>query len=129
MDLLRPLLPPNPWLKSMKVNCGRLDDSAIQILLQPSLHELCMLNCDEFTGKLLSEIGGRCKDLRLVSFGSAAYMYCWCFLIVESEKAVVIGFWVYEFPSGLSAWGQWLKIEGWIFSFLIWRSCSEVAMS
>ncbi|PQQ14477.1 F-box/LRR-repeat protein 10 isoform X1 [Prunus yedoensis var. nudiflora] len=72
MDLLRPLLPPNPWLKSMKVNCGRLDDSAIQILLQPSLHELCMLNCDEFTGKLLSEIGGRCKDLRSLCLGSVA---------------------------------------------------------
>ncbi|XP_048430192.1 F-box/LRR-repeat protein 10-like isoform X2 [Pyrus x bretschneideri] len=64
MELLRPLLVPNPWLKSVKVNCGRLDDSTIQVLLQPSLEELCMLNCTDFSGKLLSEIGGRCKDLR-----------------------------------------------------------------
>ncbi|KAL6214095.1 hypothetical protein ACLB2K_013533 [Fragaria x ananassa] len=72
MDLLRPLLPPNHWMKSMKVNCGRLDDSAIQILLQPSLQELCMLNCADFSGKLLSEIGGRCKDLRSLCLGSVA---------------------------------------------------------
>ncbi|KAM1031356.1 hypothetical protein ACFX2C_035156 [Malus domestica] len=72
MELLRPLLPPNPWLKSVKVNCGQLDDSAIQILLQPSLEELCMLNCADFSGKLLSEIGGRCKDLRSLCLGSVA---------------------------------------------------------
>ncbi|KAJ6906848.1 hypothetical protein NC652_024295 [Populus alba x Populus x berolinensis] len=25
IDLLRPLLPPNPYLKSLKLDCGRLD--------------------------------------------------------------------------------------------------------
>lgn len=63
-DLLRPLLPPNPYLKSLKVDCGRLDDSAISLLLKPSLHELSLHNCADFSGKLLSEIGTRCKDLR-----------------------------------------------------------------
>ncbi|KAJ6395641.1 hypothetical protein OIU77_020823 [Salix suchowensis] len=29
IDLLRPLLPPNPYLKSLKLDCARLDDSAI----------------------------------------------------------------------------------------------------
>ena len=68
MELLRPLLPPNPWLKSLKVNCGRLDDSSIETLLQPCLQELSLLNCADFSGKLLSEIGARCRDLRLVLF-------------------------------------------------------------
>ncbi|EXB93814.1 F-box/LRR-repeat protein 10 [Morus notabilis] len=72
MDSLRPLLPPNPFLRSLKVDCGRLDDSAIQILVRPSLHELCLLNCADFSGKLLSEIGGLCKDLRSLCLGSVA---------------------------------------------------------
>ena len=63
-ELLRPLLLPNPYLKSLKVDCGRLDYSAISLLLKPSLHELCLHNCADFSGKLLSEIGTRCKDLR-----------------------------------------------------------------
>lgn len=64
VDLLRPLLPENPYLRSLKVDCGKLDDSAIQILLRPSLQELCLVNCSDFSGKLLSEIGGMCKNLR-----------------------------------------------------------------
>ncbi|RYR36942.1 hypothetical protein Ahy_A09g041887 isoform A [Arachis hypogaea] len=69
-ELLRPLLPPNRSLKSLKVDCGRLDDSAIPVLLKPSLHELCLHNCADFSGKLLSEIGTRCKDLSAGVIGS-----------------------------------------------------------
>lgn len=72
VDSLRPLLPPNPYLRSLKVDCGRLDDSAIQTLVRPSLHELCLLNCADFSGKLLSEIGCLCKDLRSLCLGSVA---------------------------------------------------------
>ncbi|KAL5561263.1 hypothetical protein UlMin_031010 [Ulmus minor] len=72
MDLLRPLMPPNPYLRSLKVDCNRLDDSAIQTLVNPSLHELCLLNCSDFSGKLLSEIGGMCKNLRSLCLGSVA---------------------------------------------------------
>jgi hypothetical protein len=65
MDLLRPLLgPPNPYLRSLKVDCYRLNDSAIELLLRPPAHELCLLNCVDFSGKLLSEVGRRCRDLR-----------------------------------------------------------------
>ncbi|KAJ1436337.1 Leucine-rich repeat [Sesbania bispinosa] len=71
-DLLRPLLPPNPYLKSLKLDCGRLDDSAIALFLKPSLHELCLHNCADFSGKLLSEIGTQCKDLRSLYLGSVA---------------------------------------------------------
>ncbi|KAF5189423.1 F-box/LRR-repeat protein [Thalictrum thalictroides] len=67
VDLLRPLLPPNPYLRSLKVDCKRLNDLSINYLVRPSLHELCLHNCDGFTGDLLSAIGNQCKDLRFVS--------------------------------------------------------------
>ncbi|PNX56578.1 F-box/LRR-repeat protein 10-like, partial [Trifolium pratense] len=71
-ELITPLLPPNPYLKSLKVDCGRLDDSAINLLVKPSLHELSLYNCADFSGKLLSEIGTQCKDLRSLYLGSVA---------------------------------------------------------
>lgn len=62
--MLRPLLPPNPYLRSLKVDCSKLDDSSIEHLVRPSLHEISLLNCADFSGRLLSLIGGQCKDLR-----------------------------------------------------------------
>ena len=64
MDLLAPLLPSNPYLYSLKVDCCRLDDSAIQHFVRPSLHELFLHNCNDCSGKLLSDIGTQCRDLR-----------------------------------------------------------------
>ncbi|KAI8025341.1 F-box/LRR-repeat protein 10 [Camellia lanceoleosa] len=72
IDLLRPLLPPNPYLQSLKVDCTRLDDTAIDSLLRPSLHDLSLHNCSDFSGKLLSEVGTRCKDLRSLYLSSVA---------------------------------------------------------
>ncbi|KAL5856180.1 hypothetical protein ACOSQ3_006014 [Xanthoceras sorbifolium] len=72
MEIIRPLLPQNPCLTSLKVHCGGLDDSAIELMLRPSLHELCLYNCTDFSGKLLSEIGKHCKDLRSLYLGSVA---------------------------------------------------------
>ncbi|CAN1771021.1 F-box/LRR-repeat protein 10 [Linum perenne] len=72
IDLLGPLLPPNPYLRSLKLDCERLDDSAISFVAQPSLQELCVHNCTDFSGKLLSEIGGKCPDLRCLYLGSVA---------------------------------------------------------
>ncbi|KAL5984062.1 hypothetical protein ACLOJK_018164 [Asimina triloba] len=64
LDLLRPLLPPNPNLRSLKLDCGRLDDFSISFLVRPSLHELCLHNCENFSGGLLLEVGKKCTDLR-----------------------------------------------------------------
>lgn len=64
-ELLRPLLPPNPYLHSLKVDCTRLDDSSLDYLLQPTLQELCLHKCADFSGRLLSQVGQHCKDLRL----------------------------------------------------------------
>lgn len=72
VDLLRHLLPPNPHLSNLKVDCNRLDDSAIEHLIRPSLHELCLQNCVDFSGKLLSEIGRKCKNLRSLHLGAVA---------------------------------------------------------
>lgn len=81
MEILRPLLPPNPFLRSLKVDCGKLDDSAIDFMLRPSLHELCLYNCADFSGKLLCEIGGKCKDLRYIIyvFAFALIMLVTCY--------------------------------------------------
>ncbi|KAL7156360.1 hypothetical protein ABFS83_02G004100 [Erythranthe nasuta] len=73
MNLLRPLLPPNnPYLRSLKVDCTRLDDSSLDFLIRPSLQELCLRNCADFSGKLLSHLGQSCKDLRFVYLSSVA---------------------------------------------------------
>ncbi|KAH8510462.1 hypothetical protein H0E87_008137 [Populus deltoides] len=72
IDLLKPLMPPNPYLKSLKLDCARLDDSAINVFVRDSFHELYLHNCANFSGKLLSEIGGKCADLRYLYLGSVA---------------------------------------------------------
>ncbi|KAG8368039.1 hypothetical protein BUALT_Bualt15G0004000 [Buddleja alternifolia] len=73
MELLRPLLPPeNAYLRSLKVDCTRLDDSFLDFLTRPSLQELCLRNCADFSGKLLSELGRSCKDLRFLYLSSVA---------------------------------------------------------
>ncbi|KAH7690126.1 F-box protein containing LRR protein [Dioscorea alata] len=72
LDVLRPLMPPNPYLRSLKMDCRRLDDSAIGLLARASLHELCLHNCERLSGKLLSEIGSKCRDLRFLSLSSLA---------------------------------------------------------
>ncbi|CAN1192559.1 F-box/LRR-repeat protein 10 [Linum perenne] len=68
-DLLKPLLLRNPYLKSMIVDCHKLDDSATEFLLQRSLEELSLHDCCDFSGKLLREIGARCPDLRHLYLG------------------------------------------------------------
>ncbi|CAL1372890.1 unnamed protein product [Linum trigynum] len=72
IDLLRRLLPRNPYLRSLKLDCERLDDSAISLLSQPALQELYVHNCSDFTGKLLSQIASNCADLRCLYLGSVA---------------------------------------------------------
>ncbi|CAA6673534.1 unnamed protein product [Spirodela intermedia] len=72
VDLLRHLLPPNPYLRSLKLDCRRLDDSVIFDLARPSLEELSLFNCYNFSGRLLSEVGRRCRALRSLSVSSLA---------------------------------------------------------
>uniref|UniRef100_A0A1J3JZP2 F-box/LRR-repeat protein 10 n=1 Tax=Noccaea caerulescens TaxID=107243 RepID=A0A1J3JZP2_NOCCA len=72
METVRPLLFPNQKLSSLKLDCGRLGNSAIDILVRPSLREISLQNCRDFSGDLISEIGRKCKDLRLLCLGSVA---------------------------------------------------------
>ncbi|KAG2303093.1 hypothetical protein Bca52824_031744 [Brassica carinata] len=72
METVRPLLFPNQKLSSLKLDCGRLGNSAIDILARPSLREISLHNCRDFSGDLISEIGRKCKDLRLLCLGSVA---------------------------------------------------------
>ncbi|KAL6648843.1 hypothetical protein ACP70R_013067 [Stipagrostis hirtigluma subsp. patula] len=69
-DLLRPLLPPNPSLRSLRLDCARLEDAAIGCLARPGLHELLLLNCANISGRLLRELGTTCSDLRVLSLNS-----------------------------------------------------------
>ena len=64
LDLLGHLLPPNPYLRSLKLDCRRLDDSAVDELARDSLEELALFNCYGLSGRLLFEIGRRCGALR-----------------------------------------------------------------
>ena len=65
IDRLQRLLLPNASLRSLKLDCRRLNESSIDYLLQPGLLELSLRNCFRFSGKLLAAVGARCKDLRL----------------------------------------------------------------
>ncbi|KAL8267423.1 hypothetical protein R6Q59_004767 [Mikania micrantha] len=72
IDRLRRLLLPNAFLRSLKLDCRRLNESSIDHLLQPGLLELSLQNCYKFSGKLLSGVGTRCKDLRSLYVSSVA---------------------------------------------------------
>ncbi|KAL6907409.1 hypothetical protein ACP4OV_002448 [Aristida adscensionis] len=69
-DMLRPLLPPNPSLRSLRLDCASLQDAAIPCLARPGLHELLLLNCENISGRLLRELGTTCRDLRVLSLNS-----------------------------------------------------------
>ncbi|CAI9104758.1 OLC1v1003510C6 [Oldenlandia corymbosa var. corymbosa] len=72
-DLLRPLLiPANPYLRTLQLDCSRLDDASLNLVVRPSLTELSLYNCGDFTGKILSFIGNTCKDLRCLYLSSLA---------------------------------------------------------
>jgi hypothetical protein len=64
IDFLRPLVMDNPYLRSILMDCSRLDDMAIQYLVRPSLYELNLVNCGNLSGKIFSELGSKCPDLR-----------------------------------------------------------------
>lgn len=63
-NLLRPLLPRNPSLRSLRLDAARLDDAAIDCLARPGLHELTLHNCNNISGLLLRELSATCPDLR-----------------------------------------------------------------
>ncbi|KAJ4876860.1 F-box/LRR-repeat protein 10 [Raphanus sativus] len=72
IETVRPLLYQNQKLSSLKLDCGRLGNSAIDILARPSLREISLHNCRDFSGDLISQIGRKCKHLRSVCLGSVA---------------------------------------------------------
>lgn len=65
-------MPPNPCLRSLKLDCSRLDDSSIGYLARASLYDLCLHNCEKLSGRLLFELGCKCPDLRSVYLSSLA---------------------------------------------------------
>ncbi|KAM3262083.1 hypothetical protein ACQJBY_052644 [Aegilops geniculata] len=71
-DLLRPLLPRNPALRSLRLDAARLDDAAVDCLARPGLHELTLRNCNGISGRLLRELSATCPDLRVLFLNSLA---------------------------------------------------------
>uniref|UniRef100_A0ACD5WS12 Uncharacterized protein n=1 Tax=Avena sativa TaxID=4498 RepID=A0ACD5WS12_AVESA len=71
-DLLRPLLPRNPSLRSLRLDCEKLEDAAVDCLARPGLHELTLLNCNNLSGRLLRQLSATCQDLRVLSLNSLA---------------------------------------------------------
>lgn len=63
---------PNSSLRSIKLDCRRLNETSIDHLLQPGLNEISLRNCFKFSGRLLSEVGARCNDLRSLYVSSMA---------------------------------------------------------
>nr|GEY18218.1 hypothetical protein [Tanacetum cinerariifolium] len=72
IERLRRLLVPNEKMTSLKLDCRRLSEGSICSVLQPRLSELALRNCYRFSGKVLVEVGARCKDLRSLYVSSVA---------------------------------------------------------
>jgi hypothetical protein len=87
-DLLRPLLPPNQSLRSLRLDCARLDDAAISCLVRPSLHELVLLHCENISGRLLCELGATCRDLRYCMLRQIVALMLLCCLLVKNVAAL-----------------------------------------
>ena len=51
-------------LKSLTINCLRLDDSCVPLFLSPHLHDLNLLSCSLLSYHLLPSIGETCPNLR-----------------------------------------------------------------
>eukprot|EP00250_Pteridium_aquilinum_P013109 c21135_g1_i1 orf=104-1942(+) len=67
LDELERLLCHNSLLRSLKLDCRRLDDRALNFILKPNLEEIELINCDWFSSRLLSKIGQHCRGLRSLS--------------------------------------------------------------
>lgn len=51
-------------LKSLTINCLRLNDSCVPLFLSPHLHDLNLLSCSLLSYHLLPSIGETCPNLR-----------------------------------------------------------------
>ncbi|KAJ4957194.1 hypothetical protein NE237_013977 [Protea cynaroides] len=56
----------NKVLKSLTLNCLRLDDSSVSIFVGSSLQELVLQRCSSLSFQILSSIGERCPSLRVL---------------------------------------------------------------
>ncbi|KAM3743770.1 hypothetical protein ACB098_06G000400 [Castanea mollissima] len=54
-------------LKSLTINCLRLDDSCVPLFLSPHLHELNLLSCSLLSYHLLPSIRETCPNLRVLT--------------------------------------------------------------
>lgn len=57
----------NTVLKSLTLDCTKMDDKVVNTLTRPQLHTLCLVGCDQFSANLLLEIAKWCPLLKVLS--------------------------------------------------------------
>ncbi|KAL2475919.1 F-box protein At-B [Abeliophyllum distichum] len=65
-EILDRIIPKFRGLKSVTIDCLRLDDSSVIDILGPHLQELNLLKCASLSYNILSSIGKRCPNLRIL---------------------------------------------------------------
>ncbi|XP_073014263.1 F-box protein At-B [Typha latifolia] len=65
LQILNRVLSGNNILRSLTLDCSRLDDSSINTFAKEHLHELSLLRCSMFSSYIFLAIGEKCPNLRL----------------------------------------------------------------
>lgn len=66
-QILNRVLGDNKILRSLTLDCSKLDDSSVEIFARENLQELVLLKCSLFTSFFSTAIGERCPNLRLLT--------------------------------------------------------------
>lgn len=65
-EILDRIIPKFRGVKSVTIDCLRLDDSSVIRILGPHIQELNLLKCASLSYNILSSIGKRCPNLRIL---------------------------------------------------------------
>ncbi|XP_010928168.1 F-box protein At-B [Elaeis guineensis] len=67
VQILNRVLANNRMLRSLTLDCARLDDSSIEVFAKEHLQELVLLKCFMFSSYIFTAISRKCPNLRLLS--------------------------------------------------------------
>ncbi|KAJ6828674.1 F-box protein At-B [Iris pallida] len=66
-NILNSVIRDNRILRSLTLDCSRLNDTSIQYFLKEHLQELVLFKCSHFSSHIFTAIGERCPELRLLT--------------------------------------------------------------
>lgn len=130
LNELKRLLCHNSQVRSLKLDCGRLDDKALDFILKPHLEEIHLLNCERFSSRLLLEIGQCCPGLRyhfsaILSFLPMNWKDCCksCVLSSKEKNSLITSY----FANNVMLLAGWVVCGLWFpfLSFLFCLTCFE----